>query len=166
MVKIYRNISLIDLHKSIINEKIYIESILNSEKSLNSEIMSFLKNTMQQIDSNKIFSNEIDDFIMQIGSSLRIINCNIGKLIEYSKMLDNINFNLSKSSYNIPSIVFQDIKKYNTTSNFDLKDINKSQLDSKIFIEKFSLIPFETILSFNLIIQFDCFWFNTPFASL
>ena len=135
-----------DLNNLILLEKSSLNSTLTIQKTLNLQILSFIKSCMGSV-SVSIGSSPSDLFIKYINKSSYILNKsnnNILYLKKLIKTLDTIS-NKVKNSSNVELVNL--IENYNSFFNKGMKSVYENTKKIEFFIHKISLIDLSKLIS-------------------
>ncbi|MGN1327535.1 MAG: hypothetical protein ACI4VQ_05640 [Clostridia bacterium] len=142
------------LSKLINIERASIDVAINFQQSLSKQILTFLKNFISNIETDSIFSDEINEFLADTSFYLKKINSNISLYNDLQKMLNDIKSSYSQTEYeaNITKVNIYN-KKCKSYSN----KICKTNLDIENFIYYMTSIDISEYISIE-----DCDSINIP----
>lgn len=146
MIKVNSKTNKGNIEKLIDIEIASLNASLDSQKSLSKQVLLFLKNFIGNIEVDSIFSNEINDFLSNVGVHLKEINSNIDVYTNLLEILENIKFNIESLQFkSILSKINQYNKKYSVASEAILKNTTEIQE----FIRSMSLTDISEYISLD-----------------
>ena len=131
MIKLTTKTNKSALSKLINIEKASIDVAINFQKSLSKQILTFLKNFISNVETDSIFSDEINEFLADTSFYLTKINSNISLYNGLQKILNDIKSSYAQTEYeaNITKVNIYN-KKYKSYFN----KICKTNSDIENFI--------------------------------
>lgn len=122
--------------ESLINIEISaLTTSLESQKSLNTQILTFLKGFIGNVKVDSVFSDKVNKYVSNASSCLSKISSNISSYNTLLELCDNIKKELSSDNKNLKELIEKYNKKLKETSTCVLK--STSEIEAFLFSTTF-----------------------------